>query len=114
VGLYEAPAYVALTVGQNLVMVSLDLVDARFYDNQPPFYYATNNCTGAPMMFLDMTRYGAVSSGLLYFPMGGQIATTYQSYRDSAVCQKISGTGVFAAVATLNVTNFQAPFTLVR
>ena len=114
VGLYQSPSYVMLTVGPTLVLVSLDLASASFYDAQPPFYYATNDCTGTPMMYLDMTRFGAVRVGTLSYPIGGPIATAYQSYKDSPTCQKISGTAVLAAVGTANVNGFATPFTLSR
>jgi len=114
VGIYQSPSYVMLTIGPNLVLVNLDLTSAGFYDAQPAFYYATNDCTGTPMMYLDMTRFGAVRAGTLSYPTGGQIATAYQSYKDSPTCQKISGTAVLASVATSNVTGFATPFTLSR
>ena len=112
VGDWQSPGYVSLTINSQTVFVGLDLSAQAFMPGAPTFYYTDTACANPPMMFLDMTHFGSVQNGTLYFPTGSLVSTTFASFTSGGGCQKGSGNGTFANVATANVGSFVAPFSL--
>lgn len=112
VGDWQSPSYVSLTINSEIVFVGLDLAARTFLTDAPAFFYTDNNCQTAPMMFLDMTHFGSVQGGVLSYPTGGVISTTFASFSSGGACQPSTGGGTFGAVATANVSSFVAPFSL--
>jgi hypothetical protein len=115
VGVFEYPAVAGLTVGTELVLTSLDMA-ARTFDQGalPTFYFASGDCSGTPMMYLDLLRFGVVSKGLLSYPTGGVAATVYGSYNQDGICASAAGSANLALVGTASVAGFVGPFKLAR
>jgi hypothetical protein len=112
VGDWQSPGYVSMTVNSETVFIALDLAARTFLAGSPAYYYTDANCTSQPMMFLDMTHFGTVSSGVVYYPTGGVISTTYGSFNSGGGCQHFGSSGTFGAVATTSVASLVAPFAL--
>ena len=112
VGDWQSPGYVSLTINSETVFIGLDLAGQTFMGGSPTFYYTDGACSSAPMMFLDMTHYGVVQGGVLYYPTGGLVSKTFGSFNSGGSCVRASGSGTYANVATADVGSFVAPFVL--
>ena len=112
IGDWQSPGYVSLTINSETVFIGLDLSGQTFMGGSPTFYYTDGACANPPMMFLDMTHYGVVQSGIVYYPAGALASTTYGSFNSGGSCVRGSGTGTFADVAQAPVGSFVAPFSL--
>jgi hypothetical protein len=115
VGDWQSPNYISLTVSGQIVFTALDLEGQSFATSNPPaVYYADGACATTPLMFLDMTHYGVVQNGILYYPTGSAVSKSYGSFNFGSGCQHSSGTGTFAAEAQTSVASFVAPFSIVH
>lgn len=112
VGDWQSPGYVSLTINAETVFIGLDLAGQTFMAGSPTFYYTDSNCANPPMMFLDMTHYGVVQGGVVYYPTGGLASKSFLSLNSGGGCVHAGGSGTFANVATANVGSFVAPFAL--
>jgi hypothetical protein len=65
-------------------------------------------------MYLDLTRYGYIQGGLLYYPSGPGSVQAVNSYLEEGVCGPTSGSWLFAPTGTASVAGFLAPFSLER
>jgi len=104
-----------MTIGSETVLTTLD-VTAQVIDQSslPTTYYAAAGCVGPKLMYLDLLRYGTASSGVLYYPTGGIIATTYGSYNQDGDCTTNPGSANLAAMGTASIASLAAPFKLAR
>jgi len=114
VGAYQGPDLVSIQVGQELVLTSLQLEERKFLNQTPIYYYKATDCAGAPMMYVDMRRYGAVLGGTLYYPTGNGAKQDTASYFDGEGCYNVPWNSTFAPVGTASVNAFLPPFTLGR
>jgi hypothetical protein len=115
VGDWQSPGYVSLALNGQIVFTLLDLEGQSFAtSNAPAYYFTDTGCASAPMMFLDMTHYGTVQNGQIFYPTGPAISKTYSSFSSGGACQRFSGNGTFAAVTSTSVASFVAPFSIVR
>jgi len=115
VGTFEYPSIAALTVGTETVLTSLDMANRTFDQSAlPTFYFASGDCSGTPMMYFDLLRYGVVSQGVLSYPKGDLAAKVYGSYNQDGACTTAGGSVNLAVVGTASVTGFVGPFKLVR
>jgi len=114
IGVFQYPAFVALEIGNEVVMTSLDLAGRTFYREQPSFYFASADCSGPALMYLDLLRYGSVNGTTITFPTGNGSLVTYNSFSDGSECSPFSGTGVLGPVASASLAQFAAPFRLGR
>ena len=103
-----------LQTGPDLVFVWLDIVNRTFYTAEPVTYYTLGNCTGTPLMYVDLFRTGYVANNTLYYPAGPATSQPYGSWRENGNCVPSSGTAMFAPMGTTSVSSFQAPFSIVR
>ena len=105
--------------GAGMIDVSGDFVppspDAKLVEQlQHRRYFASADCSGTPMLYLDLTRFGYVTAGVLHYPAGPSTIGPYNSYQDDDGCQALSGTAPFAQIGQLSVGAFVAPFSLSR
>lgn len=104
-----------MTASTETVLVWLDSMNRTFGSTDPIYYYTSANCTGAPMMYVDLFRVGYVSNGQLYYPAGPATSQPYGSWMESGFCSPAEGSvATFAPMGQISVTNLQAPFTVVR
>jgi Collagen triple helix repeat (20 copies) len=115
VGLFLYPSVVAMTIGSETVLTSLDLAD-RVFDQStlPTSYYAAGGCAGTPLMYVDLLRYGTASLGTLYYPTGGIVTTTYGSYMQDGFCTTNTGSANLATRAAASIASYVGPFKLTR
>jgi hypothetical protein len=114
VGAYTNPDLVSLQVGTELVLASVHLENRNFLNQAPIYYYTNAGCSGTPMMYLDLRRYGSVVGSTLYFPTGNGSRQDIRSFSDGTSCFDTAWNAVFAPVATASVASFVAPFSLSR
>ena len=114
IGVMAATHLVGIQVGTDLVFAWLDAMNRTFTTGDPVLYFTSGNCTGSPMMYVDLFRMGYVSNNTLYYPMGAVTSQPYGSWRESGNCVPSSGTATFAPMGTTSVANYQAPFVIVR
>jgi len=108
-----SPQLVAMRASAETVLVWLDSMNRTFGPTEPIYYYVSANCTGAPMMYVDLFRVGYVSNGQLYYPSGPATSQPYGSWMESGFCSPAEGSvATFAAMGQMSVTNLQAPFTV--
>lgn len=114
VGRFFYPNAVAMEVGAEVVFTNVDTYTRTFTAMTPPRYFASADCSGTPMLYLDLTRFGYVTNGVLHYPTGPSTVGPYNSYQDDDGCQALSGTAPFAQIGQLSVGAFVAPFSLSR
>jgi hypothetical protein len=114
IGAYSNPDLVAMQVGPELVMASIQLETRTFLNQAPIYYYANAGCTGSPLMYLDLRRYGAVSGTTLFYPTGTGTRQDIHSFSDGTSCFDTTWNATFAPVGSASVAQFVAPFSLTR
>ncbi len=114
VGLFVSTQLVAMPVGSEVVLAVMDAQNRTFYNAEPIYYYTAANCTGTPLMYVDLLRFGSVYNGTLYYPQGTAAAQSYGSSLESGFCSASSGFATFAPMATAPVAQLQAPFSVIR
>lgn len=112
VGVFQYPAFIALQLGNEVVLTSVDLAGRRFFNESPSFYFASADCSGPALMYLDLLRYGSVNGTTITYPTGGGSLVTYNSFSDGSECSPFSGTATLGPVASASVAQFVAPFSL--
>lgn len=103
-----------MPVGTDVVLAVMDAQNRTFYNAEPLYYYASANCTGTPLMYVDLLRFGSVYNGILYYPHGAATAQAFGSSLESGFCSASSGFATFAPMATAPVSQLQAPFSVTR
>jgi hypothetical protein len=114
VGLLASTHLVSMTVGTDLVFAWLDAMNRTFTNTDPVYYFTAGNCTGTPLMYVDLFRMGYVKDNTLYYPVGPATSQPYGSWRESGSCVPSSGTATFAPMGSTSVSTFQAPFVIAR
>ena len=114
VGLFQHPMTAAMLINGETVMATIDLQTHRLFEAFPPFYYASGDCSGPAMLYASFLRVGTAFQGTLYYPRGAAVATDYQSYSEDGFCTFAPGNATLAQVGTLPLSNYAAPFRLVR
>ena len=105
---------VGIQVGNDLVFAWLDAMNRTFTTGDPVLYFTSGNCSGSPMMYVDLFRMGYITNNTLYYPAGAVTSQPYGSWRENGNCVPSSGTATFAPMATTSVASYQAPFAIVR
>jgi len=115
VGLLASPQLVAMRAGTDIVFVWLDAMNRTFGSAEPTYYFASSNCTGTPLMYVDLFRLGYVTHGQLVYPSGPATSQTYGSWLETGFCQTSGGAvSTFAPMGSASVSTLQAPFSVVR
>jgi hypothetical protein len=116
VGILASTQLVAMRAGNDVVFVWLDAMNRTFGAAEPIYYFTSDNCTGTPLMYADLFRVGYVSSGQLMYPAGPATSQAYGSWLETGFCTSSGGGAVstFAPMASMPVSNLQAPFAVVR
>jgi hypothetical protein len=104
-----------MRAGSDTVLVWLDAMNRTFGSAEPIYYYTSANCSGSPMMYVDLLRVGYVVNGTLFYPSGPVTSLTYGSWLESGFCTPSGGSvSTFAAMGSTSVATLQAPFSVVR
>jgi hypothetical protein len=114
VGLFVSTQLAAMAVGTDVVLTVMDAQNRTFFNAEPVYYYASTNCTGVPLMYADLLRFGSVYNGTLYYPQGTATAQAYGSSLESGFCFASPGFATFAPMGSTPVSQLQAPFSVVR
>jgi hypothetical protein len=113
VGTYLHPDFVGVTIGAETVLVPLDTQNSNFKPAIPGFFYVSSNCSGAPLMFAPLVKFGIITDNTLYYPIGEGAITEYHSVSTGATCTTYTGINLLAPQGRLSVSNLVAPFKLV-
>jgi hypothetical protein len=115
VGLFAFPSTVAMQVNGETVFAGLDIFNRTFSSEEPTFYFASADCTGAPLMYVNLSRYGWVHKGVLSYPTGPVAEQPFNSYLYEDTCEPFpGGYGPLAARGQADVSIFNGPFAVVR
>ncbi|HKV98568.1 MAG TPA: hypothetical protein VJN96_02030, partial [Vicinamibacterales bacterium] len=119
VGVFQYPGLAALQVGGDLVWVAVNWRSRNFETGVPAFYYASSDCSGQAMMYVDLLRFGTVQGTTLNFPQGNPTPMTYYSVKDENGCNQYTNEGAptpdtFAPAATASLASFIGPFKIAR
>jgi hypothetical protein len=104
----------AMPVGTEIVFTLLDAQNRTFFNLEPIYYYASADCTGTPLMYADLLRFGYVYNGSLYYPAGPITSQPYGSWRETGSCMAGGGVATFAPMGSTAVAQWQAPFVVSR
>ena len=115
VGQFVSTQLVAmLPNGSEVVMTMMDATNRTFWDYPPVYYFTSDSCTGTPLMYVDLLRFGYVSQGTLFYPTGPATSQPYGSSLDNGFCSVGPGQATLAPMASTSVSNLRAPFSVVR
>ncbi|MEZ5319223.1 MAG: hypothetical protein R2752_17615 [Vicinamibacterales bacterium] len=114
VGAFVFPNAVAMTMSTDVVFAVVDTQNMGFPNTTPPLFYASTDCSGPGMMYVELARFGYVKNGVLTYPTGPAAPTAYSSYSDDGGCAGYSGATMLAMAATQDVSQFIGPFAVQR
>jgi hypothetical protein len=103
-----------MQAGTDLVLAMIDAANRTFLNLEPVYYYASANCSGAPLMYVDLLRFSYVNNGTMFYPAGAATSQAYGSSLENGFCSAMSGVATFAPMASVSVAQLQAPFTISR
>jgi len=118
-GMFQYPQVAAIQVGQDLVWLVVNM-KTRLFDQTPPvYYYASSDCSGQAMMYVDLMRWGAMVGSTLKYPQGDPTPMIYFSIDDGSGCSQATNNGTgqvdtFAPVGTASLAQFIGPFKISR
>jgi len=115
VGPFQYPQFVVIQVAGDLVWVVVDMKSRLFEEDVPSYYYATSDCSGPAMMYVDLFRWGVVQGGVLKYPQGNPTPMIYNSILDSSGCNPSTNAGsgevdTFAPAGSASLAQFVGPF----
>jgi len=102
-----------MTIGTETVLVTLDAQNSGFKGAIPGFFYVSANCSGQPLMFAPLVKFGIIADNTLYYPIGEGTITEYHSVSTGATCTTYTGINLLAPQGRLAVGNLVSPFRLV-
>ena len=113
IGYFFFPLTAALQVGDDTVFTGLDIYNRTFSSEGPTFYYASGDCSGPALMYVNLSRYGWVNKGTLHFPQGVVTEQPFNSYSYDADCSPFpGGFGPLASAGQADVSSFVGPFSV--
>jgi hypothetical protein len=101
-------------MGSDVVLTWIDATNRTFWNMEPWYYYTSTDCSGTPLMYVDLTRMGFVHNGTLYYPAGPATLQQYGSTFQEGWCSAVTGTGALAPMGSRPVNQLVAPFSVVR
>lgn len=114
IGLFIYPNAAAVEVGADVVFAAIDQETRAFAVMAPPRYYASPGCTGPALMHVGLARFGYVEGGMLHYPMGAATLTPYASYEEDGSCSAFAGATTLATAGQTPISQFVAPFAVVK
>lgn len=115
VGLFFFPMSVGMQVGEETVFTSLDIYNRTFSNEGPTFYFTSDQCKGTSLMYVNLSRYGWVNNGMLFYPTGPVTVQPFNSYLYDGTCERFEGgSGPLAATGMADLSIFAAPFSVQR
>jgi hypothetical protein len=114
IGAFFYPYIVALQLGSDVVFTSVDLTTTGFFEQGPPLFFGSTDCSGTGLMRAGVYRYGYVTGGVLRYPAGVAAPAAYNSILEDGMCFSESATTLLAAAGSTPVASFVAPFAVAR
>lgn len=113
-GAFSFPNFLTLKVGNEVVTMPLNLDTRGFLDQRPVLYYNAGWCVGTPLMKADLTRMGAVSGNILFYPTGAATSQQYNAMHNGSTCVMQTGTMTLAPIGQATVSAVTLPLSLVK
>jgi hypothetical protein len=102
-------------VGNDVVWMVVNMKTRLFDESTPLYYFATSDCSGTAMMYVDLMRWGSVTGSTLKYPQGDPTPMIYHSIQDVDGCSQSTNEGsgqvdTFAPAGTASLAQFLGPF----